>query len=174
MSKILALLLTVCGMVVKAEPPAKVEITVAKKVGAAEKGKLPNAGGQAKASEKVVYSLTLKNVAPNELTGLTVDYAFFIERQRLGEAKTDPVKVERTFASQKVEALSRQTPKTLTTAEITLNTENLVGTFHFKNGGRIRAVDSVTGVWVRVSQEGKIIGEYANPPTVTKRGWETH
>jgi hypothetical protein len=51
--------------------------------------------------------------------------------------------------------------------------ENLVGRFHYVNGGRIKAEDSLKGVWVRVSQDGQIIGEYMNPPSLSTRGWDS-
>ena len=32
--------------------------------------------------------------------------------------------------------------------------------------------DSLIGIWVRVSQDGKLIGEYALPTTAINRGWD--
>ena len=173
MNKITFLVFIAWSLTAVAGAPPKVQITAEKKRAEAAKGGVGHAGSQAKSAENISYVLTLKNTSPGDLTGLTVEYLLFVERQRLGEKKTDPSKVERIAASQKVEALTRQTPQVVTSSGVTLNTENLVGSYHYKNGGRIRAEDAVIGVWVRVSQEGQLIGEYANPATVTKRGWDT-
>ena len=171
MNKIAFLFLIAWSLAAVAEPPAKVLITAEKKRDQAAKGAVPRAGSQAKSSESIHYVLTFSNVSPGDLSGLSVDYVFFVERQKLGEVKSDGQKVERIAASQNIDALTRQAQQMVTSGEVTLNKENLVGTYHFKSGGRIRAEDAVIGVWVRVSQGGQIIGEYANPPTVTKRGW---
>ena len=173
MNKITFLVFIAWSLTAVAGPQAKVQITAEKKRAEIAKGSVSRAGSQAKSAENIQYVLTLKNLSPGDLAGLTVDYLLFVERQRLGEVKTDPSKVDRIAASQKVEVLTRQTPQVVTTSEITLNAENLVGRYHYKNGGRIRAEDGVIGVWVRVSQDGQLIGEYANPSTVTKRGWDT-
>ncbi len=154
-----------------AGPQTKVQITTEKKPGAVANTAVGRAGSQTKSAENILYVLTLKNISPNDLPGLTVDYLLFVERQRLGEVKNEPSKVERIAASRKVEVLTRENPQVVTTSEVPLNVENLVGHYHYRNGGRIRAEDSVIGVWVRVTQDGQLIGEYANPPTVTKRGW---
>ena len=172
MNKITFLFFIAWSLTAVAGPPAKVQITAEKKRAEAAKGGVGGAGTHAKSGENITYALTLRNISPGDLTGLTVEYCLFVERQRLGEKRTDPSKVERIAASQKVEALTRQTPQVVTSSGVTLNTENLVGNYIFSNGGRIKAQDAVIGVWVRVTQEGQLIGEYANPPTVTKRGWD--
>lgn len=152
--------------------PDKVRITSQKKLDDVDKGHVGRAGSRDKNSEKVVYNLTVQNQSLGDLSQLTVDYVLFIERQKLGEKIGGEEHVDRVTGTKTIELLTNRAPQTITTEEMQLNNSNLVGTYHYKNGGRIKAEDIVVGVWVRVTQNGELIGEYTNPPTVTKRGWD--
>jgi hypothetical protein len=163
-------LLVTMSDVAMAQLPGKVQITAQKKRGDETKGRVGGEGTEAKKSEKQSYSVTLQNRTSADLLNLTVDYIIFVERQKLGRKKGDET-VERVKSSLKVESLGRQ-PQTVATEEVTLNSENLVGDYIFSNGGRIKAEDSIQGIWVRVSQDGKLVGEYAIPSTMTSRGWD--
>jgi hypothetical protein len=153
-----------------AQLPGKVQISAQKKHGEVEKGKVGRSGSQAKSSSLQSYVITLQNITQGELKDLRVDYLVFVERQKLGEKKGEET-VERVTGTKMVESLGRA-PLAFTTDAVTLGTENLVGTFHYKNGGRIRAEDSLIGVWVRISQDGKLAAEYALPTTAINRGWD--
>lgn len=163
-------LLVALSDVAVAQLPGKVQITTQKKRGDDTKGKVGREGSQARATEKQSYAITLQNRTQADLANLTVDYIIFVERQRLGQKRGDEV-VQRVKGTLKVETLGR-TPQIVTTDEVVLNAENLVGNYIYTNGGRIKAEDSFQGVWVRVSQDGKLIGEYAVPSTMTSRGWD--
>jgi hypothetical protein len=149
-----------------------VAITSAKKPTSSTKGAVGGGGSQAKDSETVVYDLTVQNQTLADLAGLKVDYLIFIERPKLGQPMTEPSRVERVSGTQSIDVLSNRAPQTVTTNPITLNKENLVGRWHYKNGGRIKAEDTVAGVWVRVTQNGQVVGEYANPSTIKSKGWD--
>jgi hypothetical protein len=153
-----------------AQLPGKVQITAQKKKGDEKKGAFRGEGSVSQNSEKQTYNITLQNRTQADLANLTVDYIIFVERQRVGEKKGNEV-VQRVKGSLKVENLSRQ-PQTITTDEVVLNSSNVVGAYIYTNGGRIKAEDSFQGIWVRVSQDGKMIGEYALPSTMTSRGWD--
>jgi hypothetical protein len=155
-----------------AQADNKVQVSVQKKRVEVDKGPVGGAGERAKGSEKVTYELKIQNQTLQDLSKLTVDYVIFVERQKLGERQGQEGHVDRFTGTKSIDALTNREPQSLTTEEIELNASNLIGTYHYANGGRIKAQDNVVGVWVRVSQDGQIIGEYANPPTVTKRGWD--
>lgn len=153
-----------------AQLPGKVQITAQKKKGDEKRGAFKGEGSVSKATEKQSYTITLQNRTQADLANLTVDYIIFVERQHAGQKKGQET-VERKKGSLKMESLSRQ-PQTVNTDEIDLNFENVVGNYIYPNGGRIKAEDSLQGIWVRVSQEGKVIGEYALPTTMMSRGWD--
>jgi hypothetical protein len=165
-----ALLFSVAVEQAQASDP--IMITSAKKPVSANKGSVGRGGSQAKDSETVTYDLTFQNQTLADLSGLKVDYLIFVERPHLGQPMTEPSRVEKFTGSQTIDVLSNHAPQTITTSAITLNKENLVGSWHYKNGGRIRAEDTVAGVWVRVSQNGQVVAEYANPANVKTRGWD--
>jgi len=158
--------------VAAAPTPAKVQITATKKRGDTVRPKTSGNGAEAKRTEQASYALVLKNISTGDLANLTVDYILFVERPKLGEKKTQPAFVERVTGSKPVATLTRQAPQTVNTDEVSLTTENLSGNYIFSDGGRVKAEDTIAGVWVRVSQDGQVIGEYAAPPSITKQAWD--
>jgi len=151
----------------------KIGITSQRKPVAAVKGAVGEGGSRAKDSTTICYDLKLQNQTLADFAQLTVNYIVFVERPKLGARLDQPSPVDRISGTQNIDALTTRMPQTVTTSQITLNKSNLVGGWTYNNGGRIRAEDMVVGVWVRVLQNGETIAEYANPPTVTKRGWDT-
>jgi len=134
-----------------------------------------SAGGDGvKGADKttVVYELKLQNQTLADLSQLTVNYILFVERQKLGARLDQPSAIDRVTGTQNIDTLSNRAPQNVTTSEVTLKKETMGGGWTYNNGGRLRAEDNVVGVWVRVLQGGQVIGEYANPATVTKRGWD--
>lgn len=149
----------------------KVQITAERKRDEADRAKAVGEGQISKASEKVVYNVTVKNTTFNDLSALQVEYIVFVERQRVGQ-KRDQENVSRIGGTETVAALARQGSTVLTTKEVQLNHSNLTAGWYYANGARTKAEDSVVGVWIRVSENGQMIGEYMSPPTVKNRGWE--
>ncbi len=183
-SRVLTVFLVSIALGAWAAPPASVQITVQIK---REKESEVNNGQDNTAAvktEKVSYALTLKNVSFHDLPDLklnssssnlpdwTVEYIFFVERQKLGEKKTSVPDVQRIFGLAKLDTLKSQASTSVTTKTILLKTSNLVGAYHYENGGRIKAEDSIAGFWVRVMQDGTVLGEYRMPSSVAQRGWE--
>ena len=152
-----------------AELPGKVQISAQKKHAEVEKGTVGGSGSKAKSTNKQSYVITIQNRTQGELRNLTLEYVVFVERQKLGQKKGEET-VERVTGTKTVDSLGRE-PQVVPTDSVALATENLVGTYHYKSGGRIKAEDSLVGVWVRVSEDGKLIGEYALPTTAINRGW---
>jgi len=151
----------------------KVQVSVQKKRAEPAKAPLASSGGvAAKAAEKVIYELKLQNQTLSDLSKITVDYLIFVERHKLGEKMGQEPHVDRVAGSKAIDALSNREPQTVTTDELELNKGSLGGGWSYVGGGKVRVEDNVVGVWVRVSQDGTVIGEYTNPPNVTKRGWD--
>jgi hypothetical protein len=69
--------------------------------------------------------------------------------------------------------LTRKTPiQTVNTSEIELTEASVNANFIPIRGTRRKVKDDILGIWVRVMKDGKVMAEYANPSTVTKRGWD--
>jgi hypothetical protein len=151
----------------------KVQVSVQKKRAEPARAPLSSGGGvAAKAGEKVIYELKLQNQSLSDLQKLTVDYQIFVERHKLGEKVGQEPHVDRIAGSKAIDVLTNREPQTVTTDELQLNKGSLGGGWSYVGGGKVKVEDNVVGVWVRVSQDGTVVGEYANPPNVTKRGWD--
>jgi hypothetical protein len=152
----------------------KVNIKVQKKQDSlgTEKAADSNAS-EAKGSDTIHYEFTVENPGLTELQQLTVSYVIFVERPKLGSKVGEPAHVDRIGGSKTIDTLTNRAPQTVASNPIKLGKQDVVGGYTYNNGGRMKAVDNVVGVWVRVMQNGQVIGEHTQPPTVTKRGWDT-
>jgi len=150
----------------------RVEVSADRKRLEFDAGKPVGEGRDSKSTEKYVYEVKVQNRTFGDVPTLDVQYLIFVERQKLGETK-DKDTVDRITGTAKVPPLNRKAMvQTATTNEIVLARQALVGDYYYANGGRRKVADNVLGVWVKVLNEGKVIAEYTNPSTVTKRGWD--
>jgi hypothetical protein len=163
-------LMALMSDVAVAQLPGKVQVTAQKKKGDETKPPVKGGGSIYKKTEKQSYTITLQNRTSADLANLTVEYIIFVERQHVGDKKGQE-SVERKTGTLKVDTLGRQ-PQTVSTDEIDLSFENVVGNYIYRDGGRIKSEDSFQGIWVRVNQDGKLIAEYAIPTTMMSRGWD--
>jgi hypothetical protein len=168
----LAVALLLCAGAKDAQGFDKVVVKVQKKQAPPVMGKAVGEGQEAKGSERIHFDLSVQNPSFTDLKELTVNYIVFVERQELGSRPTEPGHIERITGAQKVASLSTKAPLNIVTSDIVLRKQSLTGGYTYPNGGRIKAEDSVAGVWVRVMQGGQVIGEFASPASATKRGWE--
>ena len=129
-------------------------------------------GQVAKSTEDCIYTITLTNNAFKDAAAMEVKYLVFVERQRAGE-KTGNEHIERVTGTKAVEGIKSHQKTSVETDKFTLNQNQLAAGWHYTNGGKTSAKDSVKGVWVRVYQGGTVIGEYVNPSTIrTREKWE--
>ena len=96
----------------------------------------------------------------------------FVERHKLAEKVGQEPHVDRITGSKAIDLLTNREPQTVLTDELELNKGSLGGGWTYVGGGKLKVEDNVLGVWVRVSQNGELVGEYINPPTIAKRGWD--
>jgi hypothetical protein len=141
--------------------------TVAKMVGANQP---QNQGHHATSKENWNYDITVENKRFQPLTELQVRYMIFYTTAELG-SKEAPLQQHQS-GSFSIDALRPQERKGAATTPIELNKSHIVGRRHYTNGGRIKAEDALVGIWVRVYQGGQLIGEYANPSTLSREQWQ--
>jgi hypothetical protein len=153
-----------------ATDPVKVEVTADRK--RVETGAPVFARDASSITEKFVYEIKVQNRTFADVPALDLRYLIFVERQKLGERKESDT-VDRITGSAKVEPLNRKTMVgTATTSEFVMMKHTIAGDFYFANGGRQKVADNVLGIWVKVFNGAKLVAEYTNPSTVTKRGWD--
>lgn len=127
-------------------------------------------GHRAIVKESWTYDITVENKRFQPLTGLEVRYIVFFTTAKL--ASKDAPLQQHESGSFSIEALRPHERKGFATTAIELDKSHLVGRRHFTNYGRMKSQDSLVGVWVRVYQRGRIVGEYANPSTLMKEQWQ--
>ncbi len=129
-------------------------------------------GQESDSVEKCVYAVKVQNRTFGEVPELDLQYVIFVERQKIGEKK-DKDTIERIPGSAKIKPFTPKEPSQIVpTSEFELHKRELVGGFYYPNGGREKVEDNIVGVWIKVMKGGEAIAEYANPSTITKRGWE--
>ena len=149
-----------------------IDVTADRKRVDLQRGAMVSAGDEHRTTEKYQSAVKVQKRSFVDVPALDIQYVIFIERQKLGETK-DKDTIERISGSGKTEPLNVNTKSnSVNTSEFELVKQSLVGNYYYTNGGRRKVEDNVEGVWVKVLHEGKVIAEYANPTTITKRGWE--
>lgn len=143
-----------------------IEITAARKKLDSSKDN-PTAGIMTQ-EKAIIYVATVENTAFKPLENVTVKYNIFYEDVQLGSTAKPTVKSikgARAFAS-----IPRSDKVEFETDPIKLGNDSLGGNYYFTNGADPRARDKVVGVWFKAfDSAGKVIGEYANPSTVSKK-----
>jgi hypothetical protein len=129
-----------------------------------------NIGHRVLSEEHWQYLVTIENKRFQPLLGVEVRYMTFFTTAALG-SKEAP-RQEHENGSFAIEALQPHEKKVFTTNPVDLKKAHLVGHRYYINGGRIKAEDALVGLWLRVYQSGQLIGEYANPSTLTKEQWQ--
>jgi hypothetical protein len=89
----------------------------------------------------------------------------------LDSQPSEPEKPTETSAtgSLNIKDLSANRTITLKTEPLTLVSTTLDGNKAWLTGANNAAKDKITGVWIRVYMGTELIGEFANPSTITKR-----
>ena len=147
-----------------------VEIRVVPKKEAAETDRGRGEGGRAVTKENWTYEVTIENKTFKDLTNIEIKYLIFFKQEKLGskEAATP----RRQNGSTTVDVLKPREKKVIKTNPVELKKSNLVGAYHYPDGARPNAQDSLGGVWVRVFLGGQQYAEYANPSTLMREKWE--
>lgn len=118
-------------------------------------------------TKEIVYEISAQNKTFKPLTDVTVKYMIFYLDPKPGmDNKPVELSIKGTEA---VGNLEPQRSVTFNSSPVKLTTEELDGGWYYPSGGGNRARDKVSGVWIRAFANGKIIGEYSNPTTVSKK-----
>lgn len=127
-------------------------------------------GGANETKEHWVYEVTIENKTFKELANLDVRYVIFLSQEQLG-VKATPTRRQRT-GSFSVDSLKSREKKSFGTNPVELNKSNLVGYWHYANGAKPNAQDTLVGLGIRVYQNGQLFAEFANPSNLVREKWE--
>jgi len=129
------------------------------------------ASAEVKKVQEWAYTVTLENSTFKDMSNLDVRYMIFYKQEKLGE-KGAPIKQHK-YGTNTINTLAAGANTSFDTDSVTLTKAALLGPpggfEYYANGARSKAEDSLTGIWVRVYQNGAVFAEYANPPSLTSR-----
>ena len=126
--------------------------------------------GTNRTKENWIYEVTLENKTFKALAGLEIKYTIFFTQEKLG-VKADPTPHHQN-GTLTIPALQAHEKKSFTTDTVELDKSNIVGEWHYANGAKPGAHDTLVGLAVRVFQNGQQLSEYANPSTLLREKWE--
>jgi hypothetical protein len=118
-------------------------------------------GGTNRTKEDWVYDVTIENKTFHDLAGLEVKYTIFFKQEKQG-SKAEPIQQHQNGTFQ-IPAIRAHDKQAFTTDSVELKKSNLVGAYHYTNGGRIKAEDMLVGMAIRIYQNGQQLAEWANP-----------
>jgi len=127
-------------------------------------------GGTNRTRENWIYELTIENKTFKELDALEVKYAIFFNKEKLG-VKAAPT-AQHQNGTLSIPALKPHEKQTFSTDTVELDKANIVGEWHYTNGAKPGAHDTLVGLAVRIFQNGQQFAEYANPSTLLREKWE--
>jgi hypothetical protein len=116
------------------------------------------------------YEVSVENASFKPMTAIDVRYMIFYKTEELGSKA--PAQQLHQSGSFSIDALAPHQKKTFTSNSIELNKSHLIGHWYYSGGERIKAEDTLVGIWVRVYQSGQLMGEYANPSFLSKEQWQ--
>ncbi|MBV9009988.1 MAG: hypothetical protein JO354_12605 [Verrucomicrobia bacterium] len=127
-------------------------------------------GTRTVSSERWNYEVTLENKSFRPLSGLEARYIIFYKTEQLGSK--EPAEQQRQSGTFSLDAMQAHEKKTFTSNAVELKHSHLTGHWFFPAGERIKADDTLVGIWVRVYQGDQLLGEYANPSTLAREQWQ--
>jgi len=123
-------------------------------------------------TKQIVYSVKVTNTSFKEIQNVTIKYNIFYQVPQLGSTAEPEVKIA--TGSESLPCLLANKPLEFDTKAIQLTEGKLDAGWYFTSGGKSASRDKVVGLWFKAfNAEGKQIGEYTNPSSVTqKRKWK--
>lgn len=145
--------------------PTQIAVQAAAKKEDGEKRTKGNVTHEEKLAQYTV-KLTNKSFAP--ASGLTAQYRIFI-RDDSGKGAVSQQKLKRQAFSATIPDMANNGTYSFDTESVKLQSSMLQGGYYYLNGNRNQSSDRLAGVWIRILQGDKIVGEYINPSTLAAK-----
>jgi len=126
-------------------------------------------------TQKWGYVVTVENKTFKPMADMEVKYIIFSKHEHLGIK--GPARKQQDAGNYTIQQIAPNDKVTFNTSSVELTKTALVGAgstyYYFPNGAKPKAEDSLTGLWIRIYQNGTLFTEFANPPSLTSREkWE--
>lgn len=114
------------------------------------------------------YTVTLANKSFAAVSGLSAQYRIFI-RDDTGKGSVSQQKLKREEFTAAIPDMPNAGTYAFDTEAVKLHKSTLDGDSYYVNGARNKSEDKVVGVWIRIYQGDKMVGEYVNPTTLATK-----
>lgn len=116
------------------------------------------------------YVVTLANNTFKDTGSLEVRYIMFAKRQEIGTVAG--TRIEKQGGSVKIDNIKGHDKVQFDTIPMKLQKASLAAGRYYVNGGRTSGEAAMTGLWIRIYQNGNLIAEMSRPPDLaTKEKW---
>ncbi len=119
--------------------------------------------------EKWCYTITINNQSFKDVPNIDIKYIIYFKKETEGSKVT---KEKHITGKSSAAMLQNNGNFTFDTDSVELIKSQLDNGFYYVSGARTRSRDALTGIWLRLYQGGTMIGEYADPQTLTTGKWE--
>ena len=125
-----------------------------------------SSGNTTVTTKEVSYKVTVQNRTFKTIPELKVKYMVFYEAPQPGSKE-----VLEAFhkGDETITALEGNRSTTFDTKAFKLTSEQLDGGWFYTSGASSKSKDRVAGIWIRAFVDGKMVGEYVNPTTLSKK-----
>lgn len=122
--------------------------------------------------EQWAYDVGVTNKTAKDFANVQVKYVIFVKDEKEASGGTD-ARTVRTPGSTTLASIKGRLRADFQTTKVNLVKTQLQGGYIYTNRGRPRSSDSLSGIWIRIYDGGKMISEFSNPPALaTKEKWE--
>jgi hypothetical protein len=133
-----------------------------------ESGEKKHSGNVTKEATLYQYTVKLTNSSFAAVSGLSAQYRIFV-RDDSGKGTVSQQKLKRLEFSAAIPDMPNLGTYSFDTEPVKLEKATLDGGWYYLDGKRNRSVDKVAGVWIRILQGDKVVGEYINPTTLAAK-----
>ena len=132
-----------------------------------EEQKTRDAGSATLQVRQIAYKVSVLNKSFKGLTNVEIKYMIFYQDVQPG-SKDKPKELLKK-GSKTIPLLETNRPQTFETTPVELSQYTLDANVYWTSGARGKSQDKVSGLWFRAYVDGKIVGEYVNPSSITQR-----
>ncbi len=120
-------------------------------------------------SEEWGYSVQIENTSFKDLQGLRVDYILFGDQDIPGSSASRELC---TKGSVELADFVKNQKYTFVTESLTTISSQLDPNWRYTTGGSTRSRGRLSGIWIKVFQNGQEVAEYVNPTSLKSKNWD--
>jgi hypothetical protein len=116
---------------------------------------------------QIAYDVKVRNKTFRDLENIEIKYMIFYEEAMHGSREKPALSYVK--GKEAVGLLESHSEVSFLTTPVTLTKSELDGNAYWASGASNRSKDAIKALWFRAYADGKLVGEYVNPSTITKK-----